>query len=154
MLTALLIYRLATPDTRLRAQEWIYAHVPRGTPIYLLGPYNVPLDPLDYPVTQTYAAETGPEAVRTVDAPILVYSDAYPFVALRDRRLASDRAIAREEGIRQVLETEWVPVRHFARMPWPGERLPPDDISYWFQVGITIYCRPVNCPIELPPATP
>jgi hypothetical protein len=43
--------------------------------------------------------------------------------------------------------TEWHTLRHFARMPWPGERLPPDDVSYWSQIGITIYCRPADCPL-------
>jgi hypothetical protein len=147
VLTALLIYRIATPDTRLRAQEWVYAHVPRGTPIYLLGPYNVPLDPLDYPITQTYATEAGVDDVRATTAPLIVYSDAHPFVALRDRRASSPRAIARETAIRDLLMTEWHPLRHFARMPWPGERLPPDDVSYWSQIGITIYCRPADCPV-------
>lgn len=154
VLTAFLVYRIATPDTRLRAQEWIYAHVPRGTPIYLLGPYNVPLDPLDYAITQTYAAEAGPDAVRASAAPIIVYSDAYPFAVLRDPRVSSPRAIAREEAIRDLLTTEWFALRHFARMPWPGERLSPDDVSYWFQMGITIYCRPADCPVGEFPAAP
>lgn len=150
VLTTLLVYRLTIPDTRLQAQEWIYSHVPRGTSIYLLGPYNVPLDPLDYAITQTYATEAGSEEVRNTAASLIVYSDAYPFVALRNPRVSSPRAIAREEAIRDLLNTEWIVLKHFARVPWPGERLPPDDISYWFQMGITIYCRPVECPVELP----
>jgi hypothetical protein len=154
VLTILLIHRIATPDTRLRAQEWIYTHVPRGTSIYLLGPYNVPLDPLDYRITQTYAAEAGPEAVRNTTATLIVYSDAYPFVVLRDWRVSSPRAIAREEAICDLLAAEWIPLKHFSRMPWVGDHLPPDDISYWFQVGITVYCRPTNCPVEPLPVSP
>jgi hypothetical protein len=31
---------------------------------------------------------------------------------------------------------------------WPGKNLPPDDVSYWHQMGITIYCNPANCPVD------
>ncbi|MHB8749393.1 MAG: phospholipid carrier-dependent glycosyltransferase, partial [Aggregatilineales bacterium] len=67
---------ITTPDNRMLAQAWIYQHVPKGTPIHLQGSYNVPIDPLDYPNTQTYGFphEPGKPIVPT-DSPILIYSD-------------------------------------------------------------------------------
>lgn len=147
----LFAHRIATPDTRQRAQEWIYAHIPRGTSIYLLEPYNVPLDPLDYTLTQTFGGEAGPEQVQASTAQVIVYSDTFPMLVLRDASLSSDWEIAREEGIRQVLANEWIELKRFERWPWPGENVPPDDVSYWHQMEIVIYCHPDRCPLD--PAT-
>lgn len=147
ILSALFAYRITVPDTRMRAQEWIYAHVPRGSKVYLIGPYNVPLDPLDYAIHQTFAREADPEDVQQSDAQIIVYSDAYPWIVLRDRSLSSPEAITREEGIREALQAGWIELKHFDRMPWPGENIAPDDVSYWHQMEITIYCNPANCPV-------
>ena len=148
VLSALFAYRVAVPDTRMRAQEWVYAHVPRGSSVYLLGPYNVPLDPLDYTIRQTYAREAGPADVQQSDAQIIVYSDAFPWSVFRDPSLSPQDAIDREEGIRDVLRSDWIELKHFDRMPWPGERIAPDDVSYWFQMAITIYCNPADCPVD------
>jgi len=147
-ISLLFVYRVATPDNRLRAQAWVYAHVPRGASVYLLGPYNVPLDPLDYEVTQTFGREADPEDVAASDADIVIYSDAYPHLVLRDPSLSAPEHLARERGIQQVLAEDWVELQHFDRWPWPGENLPPDDVSYWHQMGITIYCHPAHCPVD------
>jgi len=148
LLSILLAYRLTATDTRQKAQAWMYDHVPRGSTVYLLGPYNVPLDPLDYRTTQTYAREATVEQVRQSEAQIIVYSDASPFVTLRDPDLASAGDRRREIAIRDVLQQGWIELARFERMPWPGEKLSPDDISYWHQVEIVIYCNPAHCPVE------
>jgi hypothetical protein len=148
ILSGLFVYRIVTPDNRERAQTWIYAHIPRGTAIHVLEPYNVPLDPLDYQVTISYAREVGPDRLREVRVPIIVYSDAYPFLVLRDPALSSEKGMTREKAIREILETEWIELARFERQPWPGDHLPPDDVSYWHQIEIVIYCHPANCPVE------
>jgi len=148
LLSALFAYRIATPDTRIRAQEWVYEHVPRGSSVYVLGPYNVPLDPLDYTIRQTYGGEAGPLDVQQATEQIIVYSDAYPWSVQRETSSEFQADRDREDGIRDVLDSEWIELKHFDRMPWPGEDLPGDDISYWFQVGVTIYCNPADCPVE------
>ena len=48
VLSLLFTYRIITLDNRERAQAWIYEHIPRGSTIHVLEPYNVPIDPLDY----------------------------------------------------------------------------------------------------------
>ena len=108
----------------------------------------MPVDPLDYPVSVSFAREVGPRALSRMKALVIIYSDAYPFLILRDPALSSADGIAWEEAIRDILETEWIKLATFKLMPWPGENLPPDDVSYWHQVGITIYCNPANCPVE------
>lgn len=151
VVSILFVVRIASTDTRLRAQAWIYAHVPRQTSVYLLGPYNVPLDPLDYHVTQTFGGEARPEQLDPARLPgaVIVYSDSYPFVTLRDTRLASADAIARERAIAARLDAEWIELARFERWWWPGEKLSPDDVSYWHQAEIVVYCSPVACPVSV-----
>jgi len=147
-LSLLFVARIATPDNRMRAQEWIYQHVPRGSRVLLLEPYNVPLDPLDYETVYSFAGERTPEQVQRARAQIIVYSAAYPHAVLRDRARSDEMSIAREEGIRAVLRDEWIELARFPRMPWPAEDLTPDDVSYWHQFEIVVYCNPANCPVE------
>jgi hypothetical protein len=139
---------ISTPDNRLRAQAWVYDHVPRGTNIYLLGPYNVPLDPLDYPTRQTYGGEASPDQVRRAAELIIVYSGSSAATALREPALGDPAARARETAIRQVLNNDWIAIKRFARQPWPFAHLTPDDVSYWHQMEIVIYCKPSACPVE------
>ena len=148
LISTLFVYRLDTLDNRLKAQEWIYANIPRGTRIHLLGAYNVPIDPLDYKVNQTFKNKVLPHQIQETNIPIVVYSDAGPFVTLREPSLSADSFVAREEGVRDLLENEWIELARFERMFWPGENLPPDDVSYWHQMEIVIYCNPANCPLE------
>ncbi|MBN1564475.1 MAG: glycosyltransferase family 39 protein [Anaerolineae bacterium] len=148
LVSVLFVYRVDTLDNRLKAQAWIYANIPRGTRIHLLGAYNVPIDPLDYQVQQTYKHGVLPRQLAETDIPIMVYSDAGPFVTLRDPSLSPDQFVAVEEGVRDLLENEWIELARFDRMWWPGENLPPDDVSYWHQMAIVIYCNPANCPVE------
>jgi MFS family permease len=147
ILSMLFAYRITIPDSRMHAQEWIYEHVPHGSQVYLLGPYNVPLDPLDYQITQTFKGEATPDDVRQSKAQIIVYSDAAPFVTQRAPSLTDDpAAVAAEKEIAQVLQSGWIELARFKRMSWPGENLPPDDVSYWHQIEIVIYCHPKRCP--------
>ena len=141
---------IAAPDNRMLAQAWVYQHVPKGSRVYLLGPYNVPLDPLDYETRQTYGGEATAEDVRHADAQIIVYSEAYPFAALRDPALYAHNLeeIANEQAIIKALASEWVELARFERQSWPGQHTPPDDVSYWHQFGIVIYCNPTDCPVE------
>jgi hypothetical protein len=143
----LFAYRVATPDNRMAAQEWIYAHVPRGATVHLFGSYNVPLDPLDYQTSQTYDRQEGLERLLKGQEQIVVYSDTRSFIILRDPALASDQDRAREEKIQQILGSDWIELARFKRMPWPGEHLAPDDVSYWHQMEIVIYCNPTDCPV-------
>jgi hypothetical protein len=83
---------------------------------------------------------------RVLDATLLDLC-AYAWLVLRDPALSSARGIARETALRDVLETDWIKLVTFKRTPWPGENLPPDDVSHWHQVGITVYCNPTNCPV-------
>ncbi|HVO69263.1 MAG TPA: hypothetical protein VMT24_04410, partial [Aggregatilineaceae bacterium] len=148
IVSILFAYRIATPDTRMDAQAWIYAHVPRGATVHLFGSYNVPLDPLDYQIFQAFDRQESLNRLLKAREQFVVYSDARPFVILRDPALASDQDRAREAEIDQVLATDWIELARFKRMPWPGEHLAPDDVSYWHQVEIVIYCNPADCPVN------
>ena len=139
---------LALPDNRLLAQAWIYQHVPKGTMVHLLASYNVPLDPLDYPFINTYGWAADPKSPPW-DAPIIVYSDSAAFTALRAPNLSDNPAdLADLQATRQKLQAAWIELARFPRRYWPGQNTPPDDVSYWHQMEITIYCNPTRCPVQ------
>ncbi len=139
---------LALPDNRLLAQAWIYQHVPKGTTVQLLASYNVPLDPLDYKAVNTYGGAADPKALPW-DAPIIVYSDSVAFTALRAPTLSDNPSdLANIRATMQKLQTEWIELARFPRRYWPGQNTPPDDVSYWHQMEIAIYCNPTNCPVK------
>lgn len=143
---------LATPDTRLEAQQWLFEHVPQGTSVGLLGSYNVPVDPLAYSVTQVYSGMASPEDPIWESA-IIIYSDAVAHTVLRDLSLTrTPETLADLHQTLDRLDGEWVELARFARRYWPGQDVPPDDVSYWHQMEITLYCHPVNCPVATPAA--
>ncbi len=61
----------------------------RAATVHLLEPYNVPIDPLDYRVSQSFAREVTPKQLRRMNVQVIVYSDAYPFLVLRDPAVSS-----------------------------------------------------------------
>lgn len=137
-----------TPDSRMLAQAWVYQNIPRNTPIHLLGSYNVPLDPLDYPSVETEGAQA-PLDDPLWSSSIIIYSDAYPRTVLRDPSLTENPAdVANTKAVIQRLQDQWIELARFKRTDWPGEDLPPDDVSFWHQMEIIVYCNPVNCPVK------
>ncbi len=136
------------PDSRMLAQAWIEANIPHNTPIHLLGSYNVPLDPLDYPTVETEGAQA-PLDDPLWNSPIIVYSDSYPLTVLRDPSLTENPAdVENTRAILQRLQSQWIELARFKRTDWPGENLPPDDVSFWHQMEIVVYCNPTNCPVK------
>ncbi len=138
----------AREDNRMLAQDWIYQHVPRDTPVSLVGSYNVPLDPRDYPPTQAFgwaAADDDP----LWNAPLIIYSDSYPHAVLRDLNLVQKPVDAQDaETTLQRLQKDWIEVARFPRVYWAGQDIPPDDTSLLHQMEIVIYCNPTTCPVK------
>jgi hypothetical protein len=141
---------IATPDNRLRAQAWVYQHIPKGTDVHLLGSYNVPLDPLDYPTEQTYSVAVKPDNPLWNSA-VIIYSDATQYAILRDSALTPN-PVDYQQAVEtsRKLKTEWMELTRFPRMFWPGQDLPPDDVSVWHQMEIVVYCNPAKCPVKQP----
>jgi hypothetical protein len=147
-LSVYLVGMLAAPDSRMQAQAWIHEHIPQNTPIHLLGSYNVPLDPLVYPMTQTFGGAAALDDPLW-DSPVIVYSDAYPHAILRDVTLLENLSdIENTEATIKRLESQWIELARFPRTDWPGQDIAPDDVSYWHQMEIVVYCNPVNCPVH------
>ncbi len=148
LLSARAAQLFALTDTRIDAQAWIYQHIPKGTAIHLLGSYNVPLDSMDYAVKQTYSfdSQTPDAPLVPTDSPYIVYSDASSYVVLRDPALTENpRDVENTRQTINELKQNWKLVAEFARKEWPGENYAPDDISYWHQMDIKIYCKPADC---------
>jgi hypothetical protein len=150
LLSVWVAHLISIPDTRMLAQAWIYQHIPKGTAIHLLGSYNVPLDPMDYAVQQTYSFEQQPgDQLVPTDSPIIVYSDATSWVVLRDPSLTENpQDVLSIHQTADILSKDWKEIARFPRQYWPAQALPPDDMSYWHQMEITIYCKPGNCPVD------
>ena len=146
-LSAHLTSLLTSPDNRLLAQAWIYEHVQKGTAIGLLGSYNVPLDPLDYLTSTVFSSVTKPDDP-IWNSQIIIYSDSIAWAMLRDVSLTENASdITQTIATSQRLRNDWIELTRFPRKYWPGQDTPPDDVSVWHQMGITIYCKPTNCPV-------
>ncbi len=147
VLSVLFIRLLSIPDTRMQAQAWIYQHVPKGSTINLFGSYNVPLDPLDYKFTNLYAAFAKADDPAW-NTPVIVYSDSAPFSILRDTATSRNpQDVTQTIDSAKRLRENYIELARFSRMAWPAQDVPPDDVSYWHQMEIVIYCNPANCPV-------
>jgi hypothetical protein len=80
---------------------------------------------------------------------VIVYSDAYPHSILRDLTLTEDPTeIQNTEATIQHLQSQWIELARFSRTYWPGQDIAPDDVSFWHQMEIVVYCNPTNCPVQ------
>ncbi len=82
-------------------------------------------------------------------SPVIIYSDAVAHTVLRDPSLTRDADnLARLRQSLTRLQAEWVELARFERRYWAGQDVPPDDVSYWHQMEITLYCNPLDCPVN------
>ncbi|HVO43202.1 MAG TPA: glycosyltransferase family 39 protein [Aggregatilineales bacterium] len=148
MLSVWFAHLISIPDTRMQAQAWIYQHIPKGTTIHLLGSYNVPLDPMDYAVKQTYSNEPD-DALVPADSAVIVYSDAFDWVVQRDPSLTENpQDVLYTHRLMDSLTAGWKEIALFPRQYWPAQAFPPDDVSYWHQMEIIVFCKPIDCPVQ------
>ncbi|MBN1287951.1 MAG: hypothetical protein JXB47_21310 [Anaerolineae bacterium] len=137
---------VSQPDTRQRAQAWVWAHVRPGVQVHLVGPYNVPLDPARYPTTQDFGhAYQPPDAVREAGASVVIVSDAVtflydgsePFIPSELPALARDRLATYDRAM--------VDVARFERPRWFGDAWPLSTASYFHNPTLIVYCFPNLC---------
>ena len=135
-LTAVTLF--TTMDTRYEAQRWISDHVPGGTRIFLLGPYNVPLNLETYSVEQRFVDFPSPEDLRAEGFEIVVVSDALAFFRARLGHLPQ----AEREALAQLWsDYTALPQLYVVPRPrWWGDTIMPNNLSYWHHPAIHIYC--------------
>jgi len=164
--TIQLVYQFAQPDTRQLMQQWVYEHLPRGSHIHLLGPYNVPLDSADFTWTQSFAqALISIEQLRgeqPLTSPVLRMAEAGDFVPIEqlsfgqiDYVIVSDAwffSIQRSgeyvpaEYIQEIrdylasLDQSFVEIARIERPIWTGYEWFMQSASYWHNPTLVVYC--------------
>lgn len=133
---------LAQRDTRYRMQTWLYSALPQGAQIHLVGPYNIPLDPAVFRVTQSFADQPmpSPDALRARGVQYLVLSDAWYHDVLRSgevipadfQSVISDYLTALNDDSPRIA---WIDRPALIGSDWIMH-----SASYWHQPGLTLYC--------------
>ncbi len=133
---------IVQPDSRYLIQNWIYDNLPPGSRLYLVGAYNVPLDPQLYPSAQTFGSGQDLPPLDTLRASgfeYLVFSDAILHDVARSSELSSADYLARDQAMLEALNQLPV-VARVQRPPVVGSDIAMHTASVWHQPGITVYC--------------
>lgn len=133
---------LAQRDTRYRMQAWVYAALPTGAHIHLLGPYNIPLDPAMFTVTQSFADQPMPSAdrLRVSGVEYVVLSDAWYHDVLRSGAVIPlDYQVAIQDYLIAV-DRDWARIAWIERPTVVGSDWIIHSASYWHQPRLTLYC--------------
>lgn len=135
------VERLTVPDTRYQMQHWVYDHVPRGANIHLSGPYNVPLDPADYPTTQTYIDDfTPPDVLRAQGADYIILSDAWLHDVTRSAEFMPPEFVQQVQAYYASYDAALTLVARVERPQWFGPNWIMHTASYWHHPGLSLYC--------------
>ena len=161
-----LIYQFAQPDTREIMQRWVYDHLPRGSHIHLLGPYNVPLDRADYTWSQSFARELPSvaqlrgqepfnrpllmmgeggdfvpvEEIQPGEIDYIILSDAWYFSIERSGEYVPPEYIQRIHDYMASLDESLTEIAHIERPAWTGYDWVMQSASYWHNPGLAAYC--------------
>lgn len=140
-LTLPFVRQLTQPDTRDIMLAWIYAHVPRQTAFHLNGPYNVPLDPADYPWTQTYGGQLiAVDELLAAGADYMILSDAWYHDVLRSTAMTPPDYARDLRAYLESLDAAFPRVAWVERSAWAGYDWMTHTPSYWHNPGLTLYC--------------
>jgi hypothetical protein len=137
-LTVPLVSLFAQQDTRYHMQTWLYANIPQGATMHLLGAYNVPLEPLRYQVQQTFDIRAA-SAQDLADADYVLLSDARLFEFMR-RDSVPDKDKAALQAEISALTADWPILAQIERPRPPGYDWMPNNATYWHHPSLTLYC--------------
>jgi len=132
--------RIAQTDTRYTMAAWIAATLPRGALVHLNAPYNVPLDPAWFTVTQNFGGQ-----YRTIHEVIasgvqyVVIGDSWRFDQARQRGIVGEAVLQELDRYYADWEARLIPLAHIDRPRWIGEDEPPPTASIWHHPGMTVY---------------
>lgn len=127
-------------DTRELMRDWIYAHIPLGSRIQLLGGYNVALDPSYYEISQSYTTEVTLEDLAEQGFNYAVVSDAtFVNYVLAGEGASPELVAAAEASIRNYLSfpnrVAWI-----ERPTMIGSQDPLFLAAYFHNPGLYIFC--------------
>lgn len=131
-----LVRQFSQPDTREIVQQWVYRHLPRGSRIYLSGPYNVPLDAADYAVEQGFTYEE-----RSMDD---LLSEGFDYVIVSDALLHNNNRFISGDTASFITiignSPNLLEIARIERPMWLGYDWALHTASYWHNPGLVIYC--------------
>jgi hypothetical protein len=133
-------------DTRELAQQWITTTIHNSEHIHLVGPYNVPLDPMYYTTTQDFGhryqttaqiRENGAGVVVVSDAVSFLYNSAEPYIPSTLPAYVRDELDSYAQTLQEIAR--------FERPRWLGDNWPLNTASYFHNPALTVYCFPEVC---------
>ncbi|MGQ9887444.1 MAG: hypothetical protein ACUVSX_03045 [Aggregatilineales bacterium] len=140
-LTLPFVRQLTQLDTREIMLAWIYDHVPRGAIFHLNGPYNVPLDPADYPWTQTYGSQlVALDDLRAAGVDYMIVSDAWYHDTLRATPMTPPDYARDLQAYLDSIDSAFPRIAWIARPVWAGYDWMTHTPSYWHNPSLTLYC--------------
>ncbi len=140
-LTLPFVRQLTQPDTREIVLAWVYDHLPRGARVHLNGPYNVPLDPTDYPWTQTYGGQLiAPDELLVAGVDYMILSDAWYHNVLRSTAMTPPDYADDLRAYLDGLDAAFPRIAWIERPVWAGYDWMTHTPSYWHNPGLVLYC--------------
>ncbi|MBW4439550.1 MAG: phospholipid carrier-dependent glycosyltransferase [Pleurocapsa minor GSE-CHR-MK-17-07R] len=136
---------ISITDTRTLAQEWIYENLAPQTSLYLVGAYNVSVDPVRFPHFQTYgtgASFPSDDKLCAAGIDFIVFSDALTNDAVRTSAALNEPVPNEIFELRDRLK-RYAVVFEQVRPPQLGNDLFMHTATVWHQPGIQIY--QLNC---------
>jgi hypothetical protein len=131
---------LRQPDTRYTMAAWVSSHLPRGTHIHLNGPYNLPLDPAWYTMSQNFGGQYPTiETVIEAGAQYVVISDAWAFDVTRQRAITGDEVVRDLMTYYSTWERRLIPLAHIGRVRRIGDIELPNASAVWHHPALTVY---------------
>ncbi len=138
-LSTQLIIQFVQDDSRQSALDWINANLPNSAFVYLIGPYNVPLDSDNFESTQVFQEEDSlAEIAESYD--YLIFSDARQHNILRFTEGYGEDTIQSLEDYYAEIENAFTLVFEVERPLWAGYDWTLHTASYWHNPTIRVYC--------------
>ncbi len=142
------IRQLRQADTRQLMQAWFVEHVPKGVRVHLHGSYNIPLDEVDYPWTQTYGGQMIlPDELAALDADYLILSDAWYHHIRTSAEVIQAEYLQSLQDYLELLDQHYELIASIERPAWTGyDWGVMHTANYWHNPGLRVYClHPAAC---------
>ena len=140
VLSVQVVKMFAQTDTRYLMLEWINAHIPRGSRIFLNGSYNVPLDAALYPNDQQFVTYA-PTLLDGRDYDYMIYSDALAYDRLEAGVMpVPPDVLQRERDHLKQLDASFRRVAEIQRPLWVESDIMVNTAAYWHNPTLILYC--------------
>jgi 4-amino-4-deoxy-L-arabinose transferase-like glycosyltransferase len=134
-----MVLTLATVDTRIKMQEWIYEYIPLQAKFLLVEPYNVPLDPALYPYSHNFNIRNiHQEDINQYDY-IVLSTARLDLFADADFIISDDEYALFEAQLEEILST-YPLIAEIERYRFFGDTDPMNPARYWHHPRLLLFC--------------